>query len=220
MADYLPRPDGDFDAWQTNFGDYLNANLAAVGLTAGDVAALNAARAGWDAARPAHAAAQAAAAAARQTKDDARAALTAATRTLVARLQSSPQVDDAERRSLGLTVRDTVRTPSPTPGTRPRVRVVTHERLRHVIHFADEAAPTRSAKPPGVRGVQIWVKIGDPPPTGPSELNFVATATRTPHTHDFAGGDANKVAHYMLRWENTRGETGPWSETASATIGA
>jgi hypothetical protein len=34
------------------------------------------------------------------------------------------------------------------------------------------------------------------------------------------GADANKVAHYMLRWENTRGETRPWSETASATIGA
>ena len=34
------------------------------------------------------------------------------------------------------------------------------------------------------------------------------------------GADANKVAHYMLRWESTRGETGPWSETASATIGA
>ncbi|KKK98125.1 hypothetical protein LCGC14_2645870, partial [marine sediment metagenome] len=36
----------------------------------------------------------------------------------------------------------------------------------------------------------------------------------------FAGADANKVAHYMLRWESTRGEPGPWSETASATIGA
>jgi hypothetical protein len=24
----------------------------------------------------------------------------------------------------------------------------------------------------------------------------------------------------MLRWVNTRGETGPWSETATATIGA
>ncbi len=24
----------------------------------------------------------------------------------------------------------------------------------------------------------------------------------------------------VLRWEPTRGETGPWSETASATIGA
>ncbi len=42
----------------------------------------------------------------------------------------------------------------------------------------------------------------------------------TPYVAAFDGTDANKVAHYMLRWENTRGETGPWSETASATIGA
>ena len=59
-----------------------------------------------------------------------------------------------------------------------------------------------------------------PPPTGPSDLTFLAVDTRTPYVADFAGADVNKVAHYMLRWESTRGETGPWSETASATIGA
>ena len=37
---------------------------------------------------------------------------------------------------------------------------------------------------------------------------------------DFDGADGGKQAHYMLRWVNTRGETGPWSETATATIGA
>ena len=47
-----------------------------------------------------------------------------------------------------------------------------------------------------------------------------ATDTRTPFVADFDGADVNKVAHYMLRWESTPGETGPWSETASATIGA
>ena len=36
----------------------------------------------------------------------------------------------------------------------------------------------------------------------------------------YATANANKVAHYMLRWESTRGAPGPWSETASATIGA
>ena len=36
----------------------------------------------------------------------------------------------------------------------------------------------------------------------------------------FANADGGKTAHYMLRWENTRGEPGSWSETASATIGA
>ena len=60
----------------------------------------------------------------------------------------------------------------------------------------------------------------DPAPLDPNELTYLATDTRTPYVAAFAGADANKVAHYMLRWKSTRGEPGPWSETASATIGA
>ncbi len=47
-----------------------------------------------------------------------------------------------------------------------------------------------------------------------------APCTRTPYTAKYVGADANKTAHYMLRRVNTRGQKGPWSETASATIGA
>jgi hypothetical protein len=36
----------------------------------------------------------------------------------------------------------------------------------------------------------------------------------------FGGTDAGKTAHYLLRWVNPTGEKGPWSETATATIGA
>ena len=32
--------------------------------------------------------------------------------------------------------------------------------------------------------------------------------------------DGGKTAHYMVRWPSTRGEADPWSEMASATIGA
>ena len=79
---------------------------------------------------------------------------------------------------------------------------------------------TRKAKPAGAMGAEIWVKIGPTPPVDPSELTFLAVDTRTPYTTDFDGADGGKQAHYMLRWVNTRGETGPWSETATATIGA
>ena len=68
-----------------------------------------------------------------------------------------------------------------------------------------------------VQGTQAWVSIGN---LDPSELTFLATDTCTPYVAAFDGADANKVAHYMLSWESTRGEPGPWSETASATIGA
>ena len=72
----------------------------------------------------------------------------------------------------------------------------------------------------GVMGAEVWVKVGDPAPVDPSELTFLSLDTRSPYTADYPGGDANKIAHYMLRWVNTRGDKGPWSETASATIGA
>ena len=66
----------------------------------------------------------------------------------------------------------------------------------------------------------ITVPDTKPTPVDSNELIFLATDTRTPYVANFDGADGNKVAHYMLRWESTRGEIGPWSETASATIGA
>jgi len=48
----------------------------------------------------------------------------------------------------------------------------------------------------------------------------MAVDTRTPYTKDYDNADANKVAHFMLRWVNTRGERAPWLEATSATIGA
>jgi len=79
--------------------------------------------------------------------------------------------------------------------------------------------PSISGRDPG-RVEMIPKSCGPTPPVDPSELTFLAVDTRTPYTTDFDGADGGKQAHYMLRWVNTRGETGPWSETATATIGA
>jgi hypothetical protein len=42
----------------------------------------------------------------------------------------------------------------------------------------------------------------------------------TPYLAQYTGAQAGKKAHSMLRWVSTRGDKGPWSETASATIAA
>ena len=220
MADYIPASDGTFDTWQGVFVTYAIANATALGLAPADVAALSVARTSWTSAFVAHGTAQASAESARQMKDDARDGLVGTVRSLVRQMQSNPAVTDAQRQAMGITVYDATRTAAPSPTTRPVVTVDTSLRLRHVIAFADEGTPTKKAKPAGVMGAELWVKIGDPPPTGPSELTFLSVDTRTPYTADFDGADAGKTAHYMVRWTNTRGEKGPWSETASATIGA
>ncbi len=220
-TDYIPGADGAFNDWQKNFVSYATTNAVALGLDPlVDIPPLTAAQGSWDADYPANGTAQAAAHSARQAKDGTRKAYEALVRPLVARLQASPDVDDAERAALGITVPDKISTRAEIPATRPVVSVDTSQRLQHTVSFADEATPTRKAKPAGVMGAEIWVKIGDPPPLDPNELKFLATDTRTPYVATYPGADANKTAHYMLRWINTRGEKGPWSETASATIGA
>jgi len=37
---------------------------------------------------------------------------------------------------------------------------------------------------------------------------------------DFKAHDRGKTPVYTLRWVNTRGEKGPWSEIATATVAA
>ena len=115
-------------------------------------------------------------------------------------------------------MRDAQPTFAPAPTTRPLVKVDFSKRLRHTIRYADESTPTRRARPRGVIGAEVWVKVA--PPGDPDELKFLLLSTRTPTVANFTGPDGGQTAHYMLRWLSTRGEAGPWSETASATIGA
>ncbi|MDR1865854.1 MAG: hypothetical protein LBR08_09835 [Bacteroidales bacterium] len=42
--------------------------------------------------------------------------------------------------------------------------------------------------------------------------------TRSPCTFRFDLSDAGKRCYFCLRWENTRGEKGPWSEIISAVV--
>lgn len=51
MADYIPSPDGDLDAWQDDFITYASANAAALGLDPMvDIPPLTATQTTWTAA--------------------------------------------------------------------------------------------------------------------------------------------------------------------------
>ena len=218
--DYIPRSDTEFQLWATNFLTYANDHALDLGIAPTDVPSL----ADFIMKMTSNVAAQQAAQAARQAKDDSRDALESAIRQLVRQLQASPDVDDSERAALGITIPDTVRTAS-TSGidTRPIGMVDTSQRLRHEIRFVDEATPTSRAKPAGVMGCEIWVKVsaqGEAPPADPGELSFVSMDTASPYIAEYDGANGGKTAHYMLRWCKSGGEKGPWSETISATITA
>ena len=219
MGDYLPQADAAFDKWVKNFLGYLPTHLADFGLVAADITLLTAAGATWSPAFAANTPAQAAAASARQAKDDARSGLETQIRLVVKGIQARPKVTDAAKAALQITVKDTTPTDVAPPSTAPVGKVDTSKRLEHTIEFFDSATPKSHAKPAGVRGCQIWVKVGNPAPVAASELHYLATDTRSPYVAQYDGADGGKQAHYWLRWENTHAETGPWSACVSATIG-
>jgi hypothetical protein len=43
-------------------------------------------------------------------------------------------------------------------------------------------------------------------------------ASRTPHTLQFTEEDRGKTVYIALRWQNERGNTGPWSDIKSTVI--
>lgn len=216
--DFIPSADSLFFNWVKIFAEFIAANFAALGLTTAQNTALQALFADWIADYPKHLSAQATATSLAQKKDSSRTKLENFVRELTALIQANSSVTNEQRAALGITVPKSTKTLSPVPETRPMAYVDNKNRLEHIIHFFDEATPKSKAKPEGVRACEIWIKIGGTPPTDAKELTYLASDTRSPYVVHFNGEDAGKMAHYMLRWLNTRNEPGPWSETVSATI--
>ena len=127
--------------------------------------------------------------------------------------QSALTMDD--RSLLRLEKPSTTRTPVPVPTTFPVGKINSTNRLEHSISFTNEDG--KHGKPEGVRGCQIWCKEGEPA-LDEKQLLFLGTDTASPFLKKYSIADAGKTIHYWLRWENTRGETGPWSAVVSATI--
>ena len=217
-SDYIPNADNKFNEWIVPLSDYLTANATSLGLTTDELTPLTAGVGAWKTAYAGHQTADAAASAAQTTKDNARDALEAVVRPLVQRLQVSPGVSDQQRGEMKIPVRATSRTRVSVPASRPMATVDTSRRLQHVIDFRDEGAPKLRGKPAGVAGCEIWEKVGAPAPADISEMRYLATDTRTPYLAQFTGAQAGQTVTYWLRWVNTRGEKGPWSEPVTATI--
>lgn len=103
----------------------------------------------------------------------------------------------------------------PAPSSAPIVGVLAPNLCQHVITF--RFAGGRGSQPVGSSGAEIYIALGDERPLDDA-FRFAAWATRSPHLLQFSESDAGRTAHYRLRWINAKGETGPWSEIASAVI--
>ncbi len=120
--------------------------------------------------------------------------------------------------------------PAPAPSSRPLALVESGQRLTHQLRPSaaanpepDESTPTRRARPAGVQRAEVFVALtapGQPALANPSDYRYIGSVTRGETTLSFESDKGGMQAHYLSRWVSTSGATGPWSETASATVAA
>ena len=97
------------------------------------------------------------------------------------------------------------------------------QRLTHQLRLVDESTPTRRARPAGVQRAEVFVALtapGQPAPNDPAAFRYIGSVTRGETTLSFESDKGGMQAHYLSRWVSTSGATGPWSDTASATVAA
>ena len=215
--DYIPSNDGEFIEFAENYIEQIDGNEENLGLTAGTTAGLTSTLTVFKSSYSQNNDTYTNYRASTEKKDDDRKPIEAKIREATRIIQVAPGVTDAQRAALRITVRQTSTTPTGPPTSRPVLEIDTSEPLRHTVKFYDNALETKG-KPPGVRGVEIWCKIGGEATMDEEEYRYLGTDTASPYLAVHRPEDVGKQAHYIARWVNSRGEYGAWSNPETATI--
>jgi hypothetical protein len=153
-------------------------------------------------------------------KNEARDTLRDATRKYVNEfLRYNSAITDDNRLRLGLRIRDGKSTPVHVPVSIPHV-IVEHPVTAIVAFRVFDSASKRRAKPDGVHGFEIAWVILDTEPTTWAQLihSSFCTNVRKSFRLAFKHSDRGKTLYFAIRWENTRGQKGPWTDIMSTII--
>ena len=85
------------------------------------------------------------------------------------------------------------------------------------LHFKVTGAASK-AKPHGYAGAIISYAIKEKPAVSVDELTKHSLSGRTPFSIAFTDEDRGKYVSVAMRWQNSKQETGPWSDIQSTII--
>ncbi|MDR2516217.1 MAG: hypothetical protein LBC88_02415 [Spirochaetaceae bacterium] len=129
----------------------------------------------------------------------------------------NPAVTDADKERMGLPLHDTTRTSVPPPSTIPELELDSSILRQVIVHFRDAGSGSRG-KPPGVHGIELRWSLRASPPASVEDLANSAFDTATPYTFRFDEPERGKALYLCPRWENNKGEKGPWGEIVKAIV--
>ncbi|MDR0748830.1 MAG: hypothetical protein LBF62_04585 [Tannerellaceae bacterium] len=134
-------------------------------------------------------------------------------------LKANPGVTNDDLTAMGLPERtDPHRKPAPVADTVPEFGIVPLTGHRIMIDYYPQGTTHKKGKPKGQHGVEIRWALREEPVDDTDLLTNSAFDTASPAVLTFQGHDHGRTLYMALRWENTRGEKGPWSHIASTTV--
>ncbi|MGE0000472.1 MAG: hypothetical protein AB7F50_01170 [Fimbriimonadaceae bacterium] len=214
MPDYIPNSDANFDGWASTFRTNFGTLAAGLGFTPADITAVNNAYTAWSTAYAANIAAQNAAKGAAQTKTNQRKAAESVVRNFVTRIQANPATTDTIRAQLGITIKDTSRTPSPPPTESPLIELDWSKRGQVTIHVGNNPGNENSNKfPYPAKSVLLQYKLAG------GEWQYLAVSSTSPFVH-VVGNSTAQTMQYRAAYINSKGQQGPWSEADAAYVAA
>jgi len=148
--------------------------------------------------------------------------LTAIMRDTKRRFLHCPPLMETEIVSLGLKTKDT----TPTPVGKPKVRpnLVIGRKGEATLDLSIKPAADISADKRPYYGCKVFYDLLDFNAPAPKSVNDFSPNSRMLFTRKqkekliFTTQDSGKKAYFFLRYENGKGEAGPWSNIFSAVI--
>jgi hypothetical protein len=135
-----------------------------------------------------------------------------------ATVKGSPLVSNADLEAMGFPPRESGGgSPHPVDHTFVDLNVLPLGNL--VINIAFENRDTGSSVVPYyLTGVVIYYVTSDTPIVNQNQLSFSRLATHSPFELIFDPEQRGQTVYISGRWQNRRGELGPWSDIVSAII--
>lgn len=139
---------------------------------------------------------------------------------LVQKYQASGTADATKSATLGVTFRDTSKTPILAPTSIPDLAIQKIEPQRVTLRIK-EAGVLGNAIPLGSIGYEVWMAVGlVNPPNSPTAMTFEQNGSRRFTTIEFSTADIGKNVSFAVRYRTARNLTGPWSSIITCTVSA
>ena len=219
--DYIPGSEAEIIEWLRRFSTWFSTHGASHGFTPQEVTDIVALIAAAEAACADCDIREAAYHAGVQTKRHGLAEALTAVRDAARRLQADPAMTDADRADSGLTVPDTIKTPTDPEYVRelllPILVLDWSKPLQVILHWGTNPGDESSnARPANILGAQIQFYKGGPP-EHESDWLTLDIDTRSPYIH-IVHDDQPTTYAYRVCWMDKKGNKGPYCDPAECTV--